>query len=344
MNYTDISPEFTAKFFELINAANRVVITGHRSPDDDAYSSALAIYEIIKTKTPQKNVNLILEAQPEDRYKTFKNSNLIEFVQDLSGHVSADDLLIMVDGSQYHRFTLQPEKLASTKTTICIDHHSSPIDDFTLSLVAPEYPAATEIVYRTFCNEGAISKDLAAIFLLGILGDTGTFAYLRPDQTGTLEVAKKLIGITGVAIQEFKAVYNSISEKEFEVQKELLKNAAFGNVQGWPRFLYSLLSEDFVKNGEYTENELSGGIFTSHYLLKVKDTQWGFVVTPKLNGEVRISCRSLPGSVNVRDLMERMQLGGGHNRAAGGKFVNTKPEDAINAVIEWIGKNKPTLG
>lgn len=349
MHYNEISPEFTQKFFDLVKSSSRVVITGHRSPDDDAVSSALATYEIVKLKHPDKAVRIIFSAAVDDRYKTFKNYDRIEFVEDLASEVSPDDLLIVLDGSQYHRFSTQPEKLASVKTKICIDHHASPIDDFTLSLVAPHIPAAAEVVYRSLAKDVNVSKELASIFLLGIIGDTGRFAYLKPNQTNTFLIAKELVEIMGIEIQEFLAGFDSISPREFEVLQEFTKNTRYGSLPGWPDFQYSYISEDFVKKGGYTEKEASGGagLYKNGYLRTIKGYSWGFIMRPDA-GSIYISMRSLPGSVNVRDMLERMQLGGGHDRAAGGTLkVDGKQldsSDGIQFVLDWMKKNKPTLG
>lgn len=345
MNYSDISPEFTAKFFELASVAKRIIIAGHRSPDDDAISSALAVYEIIGLKTPGVEVRIIFTALADDRYKSFKNFDRIEFVQDLANEVTPDDLLVVVDGSQLYRFSEQPEKLAQVKTKICIDHHSSPIDDFTLSLVAPKYPAAAEVVYRALCGDVQVSKELAEVFLLGILGDTGTFAYLKPSQSETFTLAKQLLEISQVQIQEFLSRYETIRLRSFEIFKELTKNTQFGKAQGWPDFQYTFVNEEFVKAGGYNDIELTeaSALYKDSYVRKIAGYPWGFVIKPTSSSEVSVSARSLPGSVNVRDLMERMNLGGGHDRAAGGSFKTGTVQQATDAILGWLSKNKPTL-
>lgn len=345
MNYNEVMPEFTKQFFELIAAAKRVVVTGHMNPDEDAVASILAINEVIQQKVPGKEVRLLLCGEPATAYKNFKGFEKIEFVPDIVDAIQPDDTLVVVDGSQLYRFSRQPEKLAALKTRICIDHHASPVEEFALSIVAPSYPAATAVIYKLFASDITIDKPLAEIFLLGIFGDTGTLAYLKPNQLETLPIVKSLLEIAQVEIQEFLARFQTVSQREFAVFMEFCKNTKFGSAPGWPNFQYSYLTEDFVKQGGYTDLELTKG--SAHYkdgfLRTVENHPWGFMVRATPKGIVAISGRSLPGSVNVRDVMERMQLGGGHDRAAGGEVKASTTEAVVNQILDWIQHNKPTL-
>lgn len=341
--------EFSTNFFELIEGAKNMVITAHESPDDDSIASVLSVYEIISTKYPKKNIRIVFSSEPEDRFNIFKNYEKIEFVPDLAEEIIDTNLLIMLDGSQFSRFSKQPEKLKTIPKTICIDHHSSPADEFTLSLVAPFYPSCSEIIYLTLCGDFEVSKELAEIFMLGILGDTGNFTYLKPHQTETLTTAKKLLDISKIEIQEFQSQYRTISKRVFDVIQELMKNTNYKSVEGWPNFQYSFVERSFMDKDKYTDSEVSEAnhSYMSHYLRMIEQYPWGFVVTPKLNGDCVISGRSLPKSVSVRDMMERIKLGGGHDRAAGGTFKKTDRDvgavESINKVLNWIKNKRPVI-
>lgn len=349
MNYSQLSSEFTSKFFGLVNQANKIIITAHESPDEDSIASVLSVYDILSHRYPKKNIRIIYSSEPEDKFRIFKNYDKIEFVTDLADEISGTDLLILLDGSQFSRFTKQPEKIKAILNTICIDHHSSPIDEFTLSLVSPTYPSCSEIIYLALCSTLQVSKELAEIFMLGILGDTGNFTYLKPHQTDTLATAKKLLEISKIEIQEFQSRYRTISKRVFDVLQELIKNTNYSSANDWPNFQYASVERDFKDKGGYADSDISEAshIYMSHYLRTIEDYPWGFVITPKLNGDCGVSGRSLPKSVSVRDMMERMKLGGGHDRAAGGTFkkvgddVNVK--DCVGKVLSWIKNNKPVI-
>ena len=349
MNYSQPSSEFSTKFFDLVDQAGKIVITAHEGPDEDSIASVVSVYDLISSKYSQKNTRIVYTGETENKYAIFKNFDKIEFVPDLADALNDTDLLIMLDGGQYRRFSHNPERLKAIKVTICIDHHSSPSDEFSLSLIIPTCSSCTEIIYLSLCADAPISQELAEILLLGILGDTGNFTYLKPHQTETLVTAKRLLDISKVEIQEFQSRYRSISKRVFQIVRELMKNTSYAAVTGWPDVQYSFIEKSFKENGQYSDREVSeaNNIYKSHYLRLIEGHPWGFVITPRSSGEFDISLRSLPRSVNVRDLMERMGIGGGHDRAAGGDFSSvsqvTSVEDAIKYVLNWQKDNPPVM-
>ncbi len=341
MQYSQISPEFKAEFFKLVEESNHILITAHISPDEDAIASVLSMYAILTTTYPAKSIRIAISSEPQDRLKMFKNYEKIEFVNDIANHLADTDLLIMLDGSQYHRFSKDAnfgEQMSKIKS-ICIDHHSSPIDNFTLSLVVPELSSNAELIYLSITEKENVTSELAEVFILGILADTGNFSYLKKGQTGTLATAKELMDMGDIQIEEFQSQYRHTSTREFQVLKELVKNTVNTSIPGWPPFQYTFVSEEFAK--DYTEAELSGGKvkYQGHYLRRIEGYPWGFVITPR-DGSARISARSMNKSVNVRALLEKMGIGGGHDRAAGGEMKDTTVSDAINKIKGWMEENK----
>jgi len=351
MRFTKPGKKFVTEFLKLANKAKTICITAHLSPDEDSVAAMLAVYHFLTVKYPKKKIKIIQTGEKVDKYNIFANFDKVQFVRDLIDHLAGVDLLIMLDGCEFSRFTYQAEKLKSFKIkTICIDHHSSQPDNFNLSLIIPNYSSCIEIIYLSFFKKQKINKALAEIFMLGILGDTGCFKYLKPDQLKTLEIAKKLIKIADIEIQEFLARYETIPKKVFKIVSELIKNTKYHQIKNWPDFQVSFIERGFAKENNLGNNEVSEAshIYMSHYLRLVKGYPWGFVLTPKVNGDYSISFRSLPQSVNVRNLMERMRLGGGHNRAAGGgfKMKNNKPRqvpECLKKILNWMKHHKPVL-
>ncbi len=89
-------------------------------------------------------------------------------------------------------------------------------------------------------------------------------------------------------------------------------------------------------------------IYMGQYLPRVQGYAWGFVITPRIDGSTRMSGRSLATSVNVRDMHERLGIGGGHDRASGGIFkkenIDVEPKQCIVEVLEWMEHNVPLIG
>jgi nanoRNase/pAp phosphatase (c-di-AMP/oligoRNAs hydrolase) len=215
----------------------------------------------------------------------------------------------------------------------------------------PASPACSQIIYQSLFSDQTVSKTQAEIFLWGILGDTGNFAYLKPYQTETLVIAKKLMEISGIEIQEFLSRYQTISQTILSIVLEFIKNTQYISDSVWPSFQYSYLDRKFVEEKQIYDNQISEAshIYGTEYVRTITGYPWGFVITPRIDGDVNISCRSLPKSVNVREFMEKMGIGGGHDRASGGTFRHTgsQPLDVapcIEETLTWIKNNSPILG
>lgn len=337
MKFETITEEAKNEFWKLIEESENIFITSHISPDDDSISSTLGLYTCIKSKNPHKKVRIVYSNLPDLRYESFQNFEVIEFLDDVSNSLGETDLLIELDANQYSRATKYPEKFQIIEKKICIDHHKSEPDPFTLTIIDTTRPDCAEIVYE-ICEGVVLDKPLSEIFLLGILGDTGNFQYLKFTQTRTLEIAQKLIEVGQIEIQEFQSRYRYISERVFEVMREFMKNLVNGESEKFGKFTYTFLSKDFVVSKGFTDPEIIAGknIFISTYIRNIKDHHWGFVVIPKPDGTCRISLRSLPQGPNVREISESMELGSGHDRASGGTVRDiSDPKEAV----DWFLSN-----
>lgn len=344
MKYDRIAPEFKEKFLKLAKEAKDVVITSHEGVDEDAIASSLSVYDFLVNRFPDKNVQIIFMGKKIGHFETFKHYEKIKFLPDPIDGFESVDLLVVLDGSQYERFSSKPDELKKkVKKTVCIDHHNSPVDDFDLSLINPKSSSTAEIVYLTLFKDERVLPYLAEIFLLGILGDTGNFMYLKPEQTDTLVIAKKLIDIGNIEIQEFQSRYNTISKRVFALVQRLIANTEHHQSEGWPNYQTSFISREEKELEKYTDNEISEAnhLYGSNYLRLIEGCPWGFTITPKDNGTFGISLRSLPNTVNVRDVVERIGIGGGHDLAAGGTFREEKThKECFDLIQGWIERNK----
>jgi phosphoesterase RecJ-like protein len=341
---------FVHEFEKLVSSSKSIVITSHTSPDDDSVGSTLSVYSYISIKFPDKKVRMLYTGEKLDRYNYFKNYDKIEFFPDMANNLGDCDLLIGLDGSQFERYSRKPEILKEFKgKTICIDHHSSPVDSYNLSLILPNASSTSEIIYKEFFENSGLPNEVAESLLLGILGDTGNFVFLKPHQSHVFETAKKLQDVLQIDIQDFEAKYSLSSPRVFELVKLLLLNTQYGKVKNWPMFMYTYLSLENVSSDNYTDTEISDAShwYMSTYLRMIDGYPWGFVVSPKSDGRCGISFRSLPGSVNTRSISERMKIGGGHDRASGGTFKKVDkvviPEDCIQKVFDWLKQNPVVL-
>ena len=340
---------FRTQLFAVADTSEHVVITAHMSPDDDSIGSVLSVYEILTAKYPAKDIQIIYTGPAVDRYDCFHNYDKITFVPDIATETANADLLIVCDVSQFARFAPNPEALRHIPNTVVIDHHASRPDEFTLALVVSTFSSNCELIYHAFDEGNPLTKSLAESLLLGILGDTGNFAYIAPSQSGVFLVAKKLLEAVGVSIDSFRSRYGGIPKRIIPLLQELVKNTTYQSVPGWPDAQYSFIDRATVAHGNYSDEDMSGAshIYMGQYLPRIHGYDWGLVLTPRADGGVRMSGRSLGGSVNVRDMFERMGVGGGHDRASGAAFkretVDREPKQCIVEVLTWMSNNAPLL-
>lgn len=342
---TDFSA-FRNQFFALVEEARRIVITSHLSPDDDSIGSVLCSYTVLADRYPEKDIRIIYSGAAAERYRVFHNFEKIEWVDDIGNHIEGVDLLITLDASNWRRFSILPERLEKVPMRVGLDHHASTPDAYTLLLHRKEFSSNTELLYRALIEGQPYSKDVAEHVLLGILGDTGNFSYVKPDQTEVFLLAKELIEKVGMPIDRFRSRYGAIPKRIIPLLQALVKNTAYGSIDGWPDVQYAYIERKDVEAGAYTDEDVSAAshIYMGQYLPRVEGYEWGFVITPRSDGSCRMSGRSLPQSVNVRDLHERLGIGSGHDRASGGYFKESDVSACIATVFDWMKGNKPLIG
>ena len=350
MIYKSLTPTFRKQFFDLISQSKNTLITAHFSPDDDAIGSTLALKYLLSKKYPKKNIQVAFTGNPIDRFSVFTGYSEIKFVKDIANIIDNYDTLVFLDGSQYPRFSNLTEKIVNSNAIkICLDHHASPTDKFDLHLQKPLASSSSELIFQLIPHGTKLDLPLCECILLGILGDTGTFNYIRPNQYGILSIVKTILEASHIEIQEFKSRYMLMSKKVFFIIQEFIKNSQFLSIKNWPDFQVSYISREFIKENELTDDDVSeaNNIFISNYLRLIEGYPWGISFKPHSDGGCTLSLRSLPACVSVRDIVEKIGIGGGHDRAAGGKikYVNKEinPQDAIKQISDWLKKNKPVI-
>lgn len=338
--------EFREQFFALTDKAHRIVITSHISPDDDSIGSVLSIYAILTEKYPEKDIRIIYTGVSVDRYKVFQGFSSIHWVDDVANHLEGIDTLITLDASNWRRFSKHEEILAAIPVRIGLDHHASLPDEYTLLFKDETASSNTELIYRVFLEGGLLSKEIAEYVLLGVLGDTANFSHVKPSHAETLLLGKTLIETVGMPIDQFRSRYGSIPLRIIPLLQELVKNTTYVTVEGWPPVQYTFADRVMATAANYTDEEMSAAshIYMGQYLPRVEGYGWGFVVTPRSDGGCRQSGRSLPTSVNVRDFHEKLGIGSGHDRAAGGYVQEPDPKAWAEQVLEWMKENKPLIG
>jgi bifunctional oligoribonuclease and PAP phosphatase NrnA len=331
---------FRKKFFALVQDSENIMITSHKRPDDDSIASVLSVFTIIKEQYPEKNVRMLYTGSFSNRWNYFENFELVESVDDIANIINEFDLSIFLDSSPFGLFSEFPEKVESYKgKMVCIDHHkNTPPDRYDLLYHDSDAISNAGLIYKVFLQEEeTISTPLAETVLMGVLGDSGTFKFLRPEHGEIFDMAKRLLEDNKIDIQALKAKYEKFSAKVLELIQVLMQNIRFIETEGWPKCLCSYLDNNSVDSDKYTKLEISEAahIFIQMFGLSIENINWSFVIYPGEN-DYKVSMRSLPGSVNVRMFAQDMGLGGGHDRAAGITLKTDLNLKTIDQIFEYI--------
>lgn len=345
---TEISDDFKNSFDESVSKAQSIKITSHFSPDDDSISSVLTVYYYLvnRLNMTDEKIKIVYTGERNEKWNSLKYFEKINFVDDIYNHIDENDLLLVLDGGGYKRFSRKEEMLSFKGKTICIDHHPTPSNQFDLQLVAKQYTSTSEILYRLLYQvDNKLEKDLCEILLIGLIGDTGSFRYVNESNCEVYSIAQRLIKEGGINVDAFSSRFQKISERVYKLLIKIMSSSEVKNIDNWPSFVFGTVDMNYCIDNNYTDNEISeaSSQFTS-YLRAVENVEWGMIITPRIHDKTHsVSFRSSPGSVVTREIGEKMGIGGGHDRASGGKLLTNDTTKAAELVFNWMKDNKPSF-
>lgn len=340
--------EFRKQFELLCKNASEIVVCSHQSPDDDSISTVLTMYRHLKDTYVEKRVRILYEGKSNARWAYFEGFEQINFVENLKEMLNGVDLIIIMDVAQLQR--VMKDVRSSRDITgfggkiVCIDHHKNEPQEFDLTYIDDTAVATAQILFELFYEETPIiPKRICETLMLGILGDSGSFTYVQPNQSKIFDVAKKLVSDGEISIQSLKAKYMRYDLVVLKIQQILSQHLNEQEIGGWGRFLVTYLDRSELKELCSDDDAISAAchIFIDTYGKAVRGINWGVVIYPKFGkDEYAISLRSLPEGVNVRKIVQGMGIGGGHDLASGGRFVGKiSAQECIEELTLWLSMN-----
>ena len=133
------------EIFQKIKESKKIIIHRHERPDPDAYGSQGAMYQLIKTNFPEKEVITVGKDSPSLCF-LFENSEVVE--DDYK-----DALVIITDTANFPR--IDGKLFTKNNFLIKIDHHP-PLDNYgDINLVNTEVSSCSELIYNfyTYLNK-----------------------------------------------------------------------------------------------------------------------------------------------------------------------------------------------
>jgi phosphoesterase RecJ-like protein len=303
-----------ARIRRLVEAAERIVITGHERPDGDCIGSEVALCAVLRNAGYDAEV---LNSDPAPQKYRFlveppgepASRAPVRLATDSEPPLAAD-LVFSLDATSLDRLgRVGPLIRASRARIVVLDHHPGNENFGVANWTEPSAAATGELVWRLVSCCGWDIPDLALDALYtAILTDTGQFCYSNTSAR-VMRMAAELIERGVRPEQIWRNVYLNKSRGELALDaraRASLRSAAGG------RIAYIALSRrDFEETGtgpQHTEEMVAiprmlAGVELALFFCSVK----GGALT-------KVSIRSMPGT--DASMLARRFGGGGHKQAA----------------------------
>lgn len=322
-----------SRSYKLIEAAERIVILTHLSPDGDAVGSSLGLYHFLREIGKEPVVVV------PNRFPGFLNwmSGAADIVvleekhKEVQGLITEADLLICVDFNDLKRIDgAKPFVEQSHAKKILIDHHLSPEAFADVTISHPEISSSSELVFRLICRMGFfqnITKACAESIYVGMMTDTGNFSYASQSP----EIYHIISELLSKGIDKdniYRLVYNTYSENRMRLMGFCLVEKM--KLYKEQRTAVISLSLDELARFDYQVGDAEGFV---NIPLSIEGIDISIFVREDVK-KVKMSFRS-QGTFPVNKMASTYFNGGGHLNAAGGESYLSLAEtlDKLEKVI-----------
>lgn len=308
-------------FISYVEHATTIYIVAHQRPDGDAIGSVFGLYHSLKEKYEEKQIYVLMGKFPS-RFGFMEGINCA--VDKIEGKC---DLLIVLDSAAWDLVDISEEDKLKCSNVICIDHHMKNTIEADLKIQDSNSPAVCEMLYELLDKYNLpITKQVADFIYLGIMTDSGSFAYSKTSPK-THKIAAALLEKGA----DFENIATNINETMSEGRANLivyvLQNMSV-YYNGMVRV--ATVSKQVADKYKLDEEDVSG---MGNYLRMINGTDlavYGYEIEA---GVYKVSLRSKK-IVDCCDLASKFG-GGGHVRAAGFKTNNITKD--VEKLIKIVG-------
>ncbi len=318
----------------LIDKAENIVITGHKSPDGDSMGSSLGLYHYLKSK--HKKVHVVFP----DLFASYLgwmpgSDDILSYQEDPSkceALFSSMDLFFALDYNVLSRVGEAMHKALHGMTCkkIMIDHHLHP--DF-LADVLISFPKASSTAALIYdCIEAMgdvdqIDQNIANCLYTGIMTDTGSFKF--PSTSARTHQQISVLLEKGA---QSSYIHQQVFDQNSYDRLKLLGYMLSEKMEILPQYntvLIGLTAKE-LKDFNFKKGDTEGFV---NYGLSIKGVKLVAFCSEK-NNQIRISFRSkdnVPANLIASDHFN----GGGHQNAAGG-LGETSIEHTLKKIREIL--------
>lgn len=302
---------------EKIHSSNNIAVLAHINEDGDALGSVFALCRVLKNMG--KNAVCFLEDVPETRlsflngeYEVYKNENTACF-----------DLCIALDSGDEKRLGTRAVLFNNSKSTICIDHHSTNIGYADINFIKPDAGSTAEVLFEILKEcDFKIDDYTAKCLYTGIASDSGCFKYSNTTAK-TMRIAAELLEYDFDHAEVLRLLFDTES-----IENIKLKGYVMNNIESFSDGKIQLImtDEEILSRFNVEENDAPD-------LVNIPRSVRGCEIAVELKkrkGKIRLSLRA--NRVDVSEIAKHFG-GGGHKLAAGAEVSADTMEEAKEKVL-----------
>ncbi len=321
----------------ILDKSKNIAVITHKSPDGDAIGSAMAFYFWLQKTYSHKNFDLFIEGTGSPSFANVFGYEHIIWVPDVVSVLTNYDTVVFLDLYSSSMVSFNEgglKEVLNDKRLIYIDHHRGSPEKSDLFISKHLCSACQVLADLVFTQDTDLDEVIAKALLLGIMTDSGGFRYVGSNDTTVFTTVPRLLAYAKIAqLDELLMSIEEMPEKAFNLVKVLMQNTRNIKLSSVPGLTMSYILPTDVT--ELTEEEIRHfrGIYQTLVIRKIQNFPWGLIISPK-ETHFSLSFRSLPSGPDVNALCRDYFSGGGHIRAAGGRYPGTGMDLDMTKITE----------
>lgn len=311
---------------DALLGAERICVVTHLRPDADAIGSATAL--CIGMRQLGKEVRSIVGQHRalSDNLLTIPRAGNVRLADSLPTDY---DLYVTVDCGSLARtgsVAQQLERKVAKGKVICIDHHASNEGFGTINLVDARCESTTSVLAKLFnLMNVQVDKQLAHCLYAGLVTDTGSFRWGRPEMH---EFAGRLMQY-GIDTKQIAVdLMDSTTADDLQMTGRVLAGLQLVSAG---KYTMAVLTGHFADIGGHSESAVESLV---DFVRALRGTDMGVVFKEQRPGHWAVSLRS--STLNCADLA--ISLGGGGHIPAAGYSTSGTAEEILDEITEAVAQ------
>ncbi len=333
---THISSNTWDELSQIIKDSKVILLSTHINADGDGLGSEIAFYYYLKNLG--KECRIINATGLPYNYTGIDPDKVVElYSESCDEWLDSVDLTIVFDIGDHRRTGPIGEKVYTTSTVVCIDHHP-PRDNhpFTLNIVDLNAPATGYLIWKYFQHIGfagnLLNIKIANGLYTSLVTDTGSFKYQSTTSDTHIMAAYLLdCGVDGYDIQ--REIYEQRRLPQIKLLGEVIRRLKYSK-NG--KIVWTIITQDLVESIEAEDGDVDG--FTE-FIRTIESVEVAFMIQELKNNTFRINFRS-SGNVIINDIAQIFG-GGGHKFAAGARISDLSQEDIESKILTQLNTKIP---